>query len=98
MEGTQILTGKTGESQFFHLLAMHLKELGTLLGTFLKLSDLQFLSALRHTISVTVGQDSKKLGKFLSKWNRETETRKLHKAELFGQLTSSWGITRTYLP
>ena len=34
--------------------------------------------------------DSKKLGKFLGKWNVETETRKLNKAEQFEQFTASW--------
>ena len=35
-------------------------------------------------------QDSKKLGKFLGKWNGEIETRKLNKAEQFEQLSASW--------
>ena len=35
-------------------------------------------------------QKSKKLGKFLGKWNGETETRKLNKAKQFKQLTPSW--------
>ena len=34
-------------------------------------------------------QDSEKLGKFLGKWNGETETRKLNKAKQFEQLTGS---------
>lgn len=33
-------------------------------------------------------QDSKKLGKFLGKWNGETETRKLNQAKKFEQLAA----------
>ena len=42
--------------------------------------------------------NSKKLGKFLCKWNRETETRKLNKDKKFEQLTASRWIARPYLP
>lgn len=34
-------------------------------------------------------QDSEKLGEFLSKWDRETETRTLNKAQQFGELAAS---------
>ena len=42
------------------------------------------------TSHFTMRQDSKKLGKFLGKWNGETETRKLNKARQLEHLTASW--------
>ena len=41
-------------------------------------------------VSVVLRQDSKKLGKFLGKWNRDTESRKLNKVKQFEQLTAWW--------
>ena len=35
-------------------------------------------------------QGRKQLGKFLGKWNGETETRKLNKAKQFEQFTAIW--------
>lgn len=39
---------------------------------------------------IKASQGSEKLGKFLSKWKRETEARKFTKAEQFGELAASW--------
>ena len=54
------------------------------------LKALEILEVRIERRLVALRQDNKKVGKFLGKWNEETDTRKLNKAEQFEQFIASW--------